>query len=144
MSMLKRLFLLEPSSTEIAILGCLCLLSPGSLKHLIPFTEQKEIDNIQEALFQILRVSIKCGIRAGQLDEAAGRRKLAAFVSILSDLKTFHLNNMRTWEKFLTFKPKIIENCETRVSIPKNMEDALVKSIKNIDMYAQINSELTI
>ena len=101
-------------------------------------------DNIQEALFQILRVSIKCGIRAGQLDEAAGRRKLAAFVSILSDLKTFHLNNMRTWEKFLTFKPKIIENCETRVSIPKNMEDALVKSIKNIDMYAQINSELTI
>ena len=51
---------------------------------------------------------------------------------------------MRTWEKFLTFKPKIIENCETRVSIPKNMEDALVKSIKNIDMYAQINSELTI
>lgn len=47
MSMLKRLFLLEPSSTEIAILGCLCLLSPGSLKHLIPFSEQKEIGELQ-------------------------------------------------------------------------------------------------
>ena len=98
-------------------------------------------DNIQEALFQILRVSIKCAVRAGQIDEAAGRRKLAAFVSILSDLKTFHLNNMRTWEKFLTFKPKIIENSESRVRIPKNMEDALVKSIQNIDMYTQLNSD---
>ena len=47
MSMLKRLFLLEPSSTEIAILGCLCLLSPGSLKHLIPFSEQKEIGELE-------------------------------------------------------------------------------------------------
>jgi len=40
---IEKVIRAAPTQTEMALLGVLCLLSPGTLKHMISFTEQKDV-----------------------------------------------------------------------------------------------------
>lgn len=42
---MKKVIRVNPTQTEMALLGVLCLLSPGTLKHMISYTEQKDVGN---------------------------------------------------------------------------------------------------
>ena len=50
---IQKVIELKPSQSEMALLGVLCLLSPGSLKHIISSSEQKDIGKVfHNYLFQ--------------------------------------------------------------------------------------------
>jgi len=86
------------------------------------------IDNIQEAIFNILRIRLKS-------DGSSGNKRLASFVSIMSELKSFHTNNMRTWENFLTFTQKIVPN---RAHQPTSGIEAALHRTLNFTQYTDV------
>lgn len=70
-----------------------------------------------------------------------GLKRLAAFVSIMSDLKSFHINNMRTWEKFLTFEPKIVPNASHNSQKTHRIGTVLQSSLFNMSHYVKLHNQ---
>ena len=83
----------------MALISCLSIFNPENLSSkLVSPADEKDLSLNKEIIFNILRILTR------EKYPKSHYRRLAALVSIISELQAFHMNNMTTWEKFLTFK----------------------------------------
>ena len=91
------------SEHEMALISCLSIFNPENLSpKLVSPADEKDLSLNKEIIFNILRILTR------EKYPKVHYRRLAAIVSIMSELQAFHMNNMTTWEKFLTFKVSFI------------------------------------
>ena len=97
--MVNRIRLMKLSEHEMALISCLSIFNPENLSpKLVSPADEKDLSLNKEIIFNILRILTR------EKYPKVHYRRLAAIVSIMSELQAFHMNNMTTWEKFLTFK----------------------------------------
>ena len=98
-SLVSRIRALKLSEHEMALISCLSIFNPENLSSkLVSPADEKDLSLNKEIIFNILRILTR------EKYPKSHYRRLAALVSIISELQAFHMNNMTTWEKFLTFK----------------------------------------
>ena len=96
---MSRIRALKLSEHEMALISCLSIFNPENLSSkLVSPADEKDLSLNKEIIFNILRILTR------EKYPKSHYRRLAALVSIISELQAFHMNNMTTWEKFLTFK----------------------------------------
>ena len=97
--LVSRIRALKLSEHEMALISCLSIFNPENLSSkLVSPADEKDLSLNKEIIFNILRILTR------EKYPKSHYRRLAALVSIISELQAFHMNNMTTWEKFLTFK----------------------------------------
>ena len=128
-ALVNRIRLMKLSEHEMALISCLSIFNPENLSpKLVSPADEKDLSLNKEIIFNILRILTR------EKYPKVHYRRLAAIVSIMSELQAFHMNNMTTWEKFLTFKVSSIS--------PQNLE--LVTNISNLSATFVANTNLTI
>ena len=128
------------SEHEMALISCLSIFNPENLSpKLVSPADEKDLSLNKEIIFNILRILTR------EKYPKVHYRRLAAIVSIMSELQAFHMNNMTTWEKFLTFKVSSIFVMLVTFSKEIGHQNLkLVTNISNLSATFVANINLTI